>query len=33
MEVSIPDKLRYGGKEYQIPDGDRVAVFDWLKNF
>lgn len=31
MKYSIPDKLRYGGKEYQIQDGDRVAVFDWLK--
>jgi hypothetical protein len=31
MKFSIPEKFRYGGKEYEIPDGDRVSFFDWLK--
>ena len=32
MKNSIIENYRVEGKNYALPDGERVAVFDWLKN-
>lgn len=32
MKNSIEEKYEVEGKNYTLPDGERVAVFDWLKN-
>ena len=32
MKNSIEEKFGLQGKMYTLPDGERVAVFDWLKN-
>lgn len=32
MKNSIEEKYEVQGKNYTLPDGERVSVFDWLKN-